>query len=93
MAALTPETGTVGRVALSFFEVRNAFNDLQWHSMPLRIQDKSQSYLFHMMARLCSDDMIDPADTRRVLALGLSASQNAPISKTKVDLVRMQGNP
>ena len=89
MAALRLETGTIGRVALSCFEVRNAFNDLQCHLMPLRIQDKRQSYLFHMMARLCSDDMIDLANTRRLLALGLSASQNGPISKTKFGLFRM----
>ena len=31
----------------------------------------------------------DPADTRRVLALGLSASLNAPIPETKFGLFRM----
>ena len=33
--------------------------------------------------------VIDPADTRRVLALGLSASLNAPIEDTKFGIFRM----
>ena len=33
--------------------------------------------------------MIDPADTRRVLALGLSASLNAPIPDMKFGVFRM----
>jgi 3-methylcrotonyl-CoA carboxylase beta subunit len=39
--------------------------------------------------RLWDDGVIDPADTRRVLALGLSASLNAPIPETKFGLFRM----
>jgi 3-methylcrotonyl-CoA carboxylase beta subunit len=33
--------------------------------------------------------VIDPADTRRVLALGLSASLNAPVPPTRFGLFRM----
>jgi len=33
--------------------------------------------------------VIDPAETRRVLALGLSASLNAPIEKTEFGVFRM----
>ena len=35
------------------------------------------------------DDVIDPADTRRVLALGLSAAMNAPIAETRFGVFRM----
>ncbi len=33
--------------------------------------------------------MIDPAETRRVLALGISASLNAPIENTEFGVFRM----
>jgi 3-methylcrotonyl-CoA carboxylase beta subunit len=38
---------------------------------------------------LWDDGVIDPADTRRVLALGLSASLNAPIPETRFGVFRM----
>ena len=41
------------------------------------------------IARLWDDGIIDPADTRRVLALGLSASLNAPIPDTQFGVFRM----
>lgn len=87
------ETGVVSRVTLNRPEVRNALNDLRWPSTLLRIQDKGQNFLFYAMARLFSDDMIEPTNTRRVLVLSLSTAQNAPISKTKSGLFRMQGSP
>ncbi|HIA01727.1 MAG TPA: methylcrotonoyl-CoA carboxylase, partial [Myxococcales bacterium] len=40
-------------------------------------------------ARLWDDGIIDPADTRDVLGLGLSASFNAPIPKPRVGIFRM----
>ena len=40
-------------------------------------------------ARLWDDGVIDPADTRRVLALGLSATLNAPIPEPKFGVFRM----
>jgi 3-methylcrotonyl-CoA carboxylase beta subunit len=33
--------------------------------------------------------VIDPADTRTVLALGISATLNAPIEKTRFGVFRM----
>jgi acetyl-CoA carboxylase carboxyltransferase component len=44
---------------------------------------------YHSTARLWDDGVIDPADTRRVLALGLSASLNAPIPETTFGIFRM----
>jgi 3-methylcrotonyl-CoA carboxylase beta subunit len=38
---------------------------------------------------LWDDGVIDPADTRRVLALGLSAALNAPIEDTRFGVFRM----
>ena len=44
---------------------------------------------YHSTARLWDDGVIDPADTRRVLALGLSAALNAPIAETRFGVFRM----
>ena len=44
---------------------------------------------YYSTARLWDDGVIDPADTRHVLALGLSASLNAPIPETTFGIFRM----
>ena len=46
---------------------------------PILDQFEHQAHPYYASARLWDDGVIDPADTRRVLALGLSASLNAPI--------------
>ena len=46
---------------------------------PILKQFDQQAHPYYASARLWDDGVIDPADTRRVLALGLSASLNAPI--------------
>jgi 3-methylcrotonyl-CoA carboxylase beta subunit len=46
---------------------------------PILDQFAHQAHPYYASARLWDDGVIDPADTRRVLALGLSASLNAPI--------------
>ena len=46
---------------------------------PITEQFEHQAHPYYASARLWDDGVIDPADTRRVLALGLSASLNAPI--------------
>jgi len=56
---------------------------------PIRNQYEDQGHPYFATARLWDDGVIDPADTRRVLALGLSASLNAPIPDTKFGLFRM----
>ena len=56
---------------------------------PLRRQYEHQGHPYYATARLWDDGVIDPADTRRVLALGLSASRNAPIPETRFGLFRM----
>jgi 3-methylcrotonyl-CoA carboxylase beta subunit len=44
---------------------------------------------YHSTARLWDDGIIDPLDTRRVLALGISAALNAPILETTFGVFRM----
>ncbi|MBI2769410.1 MAG: methylcrotonoyl-CoA carboxylase [Burkholderiales bacterium] len=56
---------------------------------PLLDQFAEQSHPYYSSARLWDDGVIDPADTRRVLALGLSASLNMPIPEPKFGVFRM----
>jgi 3-methylcrotonyl-CoA carboxylase beta subunit len=56
---------------------------------PIRAQYESQGNPYYATARLWDDGVIDPADTRLVLGLGLSAAANAPIEPTKFGLFRM----
>jgi len=56
---------------------------------PILDQFGHQSHPYYSSARIWDDGVIDPADTRRVLALGLSASLNAPIPEPKFGIFRM----
>jgi 3-methylcrotonyl-CoA carboxylase beta subunit len=56
---------------------------------PVLDQFAQQSHPYYASARWWDDGIIDPADTRRVLALGLSASLNAPIGESKFGVFRM----
>src|SRR3954470_17905172 len=56
---------------------------------PILDQFGKQSHPYYSSARLWDDGVIDPADTRRVLALGLSAAMNAPIGEPKFGVFRM----
>lgn len=70
-------------------------NDL----MPLEEQAKfkapilekyaEESSAYFSTARLWDDGIIDPVDTRRVLALGIEASRNAPIGRPQFGVFRM----
>jgi 3-methylcrotonyl-CoA carboxylase beta subunit len=44
---------------------------------------------YYSTARLWDDGIIDPLDTRRVLALGLAAARNAPVPDTTFGVFRM----
>ncbi|ESQ79526.1 carboxyl transferase domain-containing protein [Asticcacaulis sp. YBE204] len=56
---------------------------------PIRETYDAQGHPYYASARLWDDGVIDPADTRKVLALGLSAALNAPIEPTKFGVFRM----
>jgi 3-methylcrotonyl-CoA carboxylase beta subunit len=56
---------------------------------PIKAQYETQGHPYYATARLWDDGIIDPADTRRVLALGLAAAQNAPVPEPKFGIFRM----
>ena len=56
---------------------------------PIRDQYEREGHPYYASARLWDDGVIAPADTRRVLALGLSAAMNAPIPETRFGVFRM----
>ncbi|HYD64711.1 carboxyl transferase domain-containing protein [Azospirillum sp.] len=56
---------------------------------PIRAQYEHQGHPYYASARLWDDGIVDPADTRMVLGLGLSASLNAPIPPTRFGVFRM----
>ncbi len=56
---------------------------------PIREQYETQGHPYYASARLWDDGIIDPADTRMVLGLGISASFNAPLKKTEFGIFRM----
>src|ERR671937_874750 len=55
----------------------------------IRAKYEREGNPYYSTARLWDDGIIDPLDTRRVLALGISASLNAPIPETKFGVFRM----
>jgi 3-methylcrotonyl-CoA carboxylase beta subunit len=50
---------------------------------------EKQGHPYYASARLWDDGVIDPADTRMVLGLAISATLNAPIEETKFGVFRM----
>ena len=56
---------------------------------PLREQYERQGHPYYASARLWDDGIIDPADTRRVLGLAISAAMNAPIEPQHYGVFRM----
>ena len=55
----------------------------------IRAKYEEEGSPYYSTARLWDDGIIDPLDTRRVLALGLSAALNAPIPETTFGIFRM----
>src|SRR5579864_4452592 len=55
---------------------------------PIRAQYETQGHPYYASARLWDDGIIDPAETRLVLALSISASLNAPIERFSEDVGR-----
>ena len=56
---------------------------------PIRAQYEAQGSPYYATARLWDDGIIDPALTRDVLGLGLSAACNAPVGETRFGVFRM----
>jgi acetyl-CoA carboxylase carboxyltransferase component len=55
----------------------------------IRGKYEAEGNAYYSTARLWDDGIIDPLDTRRVLALGISAALNAPIPETTFGVFRM----
>lgn len=64
-------------------------DDEEAFKAPIRQQYEDQGNPYYATARLWDDGVIDPAATRTVLGLGLSAAMNAPIEKTDYGVFRM----
>jgi 3-methylcrotonyl-CoA carboxylase beta subunit len=56
---------------------------------PIREQYETQGNPYYATARLWDDGIIDPADTRRCLALGLALATRHPIPETRFGVFRM----
>ncbi|HVO14688.1 MAG TPA: carboxyl transferase domain-containing protein, partial [Alphaproteobacteria bacterium] len=56
---------------------------------PILEQYETQGHPYYASARLWDDGVIDPAETRTVLALSLSAALNAPVEETRFGVFRM----
>ncbi len=56
---------------------------------PIRAQYERQGHPYYATARLWDDGVIDPADTRTVLGLGLSVAANAPLAPIRYGTFRM----
>lgn len=64
-------------------------DDEEAFKAPIRDQYETQGHPYYASARLWDDGIIDPADTRTVLGLSISASLNRDIEPTKFGIFRM----
>ena len=55
----------------------------------IRAKYEREGNPYHSTARLWDDGIIDPLDTRRVLAMGIATALNAPIPETTFGVFRM----
>ncbi len=56
---------------------------------PIRDKYETEGHPYYATARLWDDGIIEPAETRMVLALSLSAALNAPVPETRFGVFRM----
>jgi 3-methylcrotonyl-CoA carboxylase beta subunit len=63
--------------------------DEEKFKQPIRDQYEKQGHPYYSSARLWDDGVVDPADSRRLLGLALSAALNAPIERTRFGVFRM----
>jgi acetyl-CoA carboxylase carboxyltransferase component len=63
--------------------------ELEAFKAPTLAKYEEEGSPYYSSARLWDDGIIDPADTRTVLGLGISAALNAPIPETRFGIFRM----
>ncbi|MGI9310611.1 MAG: carboxyl transferase domain-containing protein [bacterium] len=84
--------GVLSRIKSDSLSARNerwSRDEKEKFEHEIRAQYERQGNPYYASARLWDDGVIDPADTRQVLALGLSAALNAPIESTRFGVFRM----
>ncbi|WP_432478334.1 carboxyl transferase domain-containing protein [Nocardioides sp. GXQ0305] len=64
-------------------------DDEEAFKAPIRDQYEHQGSPYYATARLWDDGIIDPADTRRVLGMGLAATAHAPVPDPSYGIFRM----
>ncbi len=64
-------------------------DDEETFKNPIREKFEREGHPYYASARLWDDGVIDPADTRQVLGLSISAALNAPIDETRFGVFRM----
>ena len=64
-------------------------DDEESFKAPIRDQYEAQGSPYYATARLWDDGVIDPADTRRVLGMGLAAAAHAPVPAPNYGIFRM----
>lgn len=81
--------GQVKRESIEARERRWSDSEQEQFKQPIRDQYEHQGHPYYASARLWDDGIIDPADTRMVLGLSISASLNAPVQQTRFGVFRM----
>ncbi|WP_151083820.1 carboxyl transferase domain-containing protein [Nocardioides cynanchi] len=64
-------------------------DDEEAFKTPIRDQYDAQGSPYYSTARLWDDGVIDPADTRRVLGMGLAVAAHAPVPEPSYGIFRM----
>jgi 3-methylcrotonyl-CoA carboxylase beta subunit len=82
----------LARVRRDGFEAKGvawSTEDEERFKEPIREQYETQGDPYYATARLWDDGILDPAQTRRALALALSIARNAPLETTNFGVFRM----
>jgi 3-methylcrotonyl-CoA carboxylase beta subunit len=80
---------TVRRDGLESRGVDWSAADEEAFKQPIREQYEAQGSPYYSTARLWDDGVIDPAETRRVLGMGLAATSHAPVPTPSYGVFRM----
>jgi 3-methylcrotonyl-CoA carboxylase beta subunit len=80
---------TIRRDAIEARGERWSADEEEAFKAPLRAQYEREGHPYYASARLWDDGVIDPADTRKVLGLGISAALNRPIEASRFGVFRM----
>lgn len=80
---------TVKRDQLNAKGVKMSAEDEQKFLEPIRAQYEQEGSAYYSTARLWDDGVIDPVDTRRVIAMGIEASKLSPLEAPRFGVFRM----